>query len=162
MDGWMDGLMAGRDTGAQQLNGPRGNPPPPKKSSAARILVLLLYPRRAPGASVDAPRISGVPSTRCNRTPTRPRAHTQARQARNRRSRAGATKVLPTCSASTTIHKAARSTSINDSGSWGREFSCLGRLLQLHRARPRRPLSLILTTDALTASCFCNLLRCFC
>lgn len=53
-----------------------------------------------------APEISGVPSTRCNHRPTRPRAHTQARQAHNFRSQAGATNVQPTYSASTTTHKA--------------------------------------------------------
>lgn len=98
-----------------------------KKSSAARILVLLLYPRRAEGMSVDAPPSLEYPVQGATTHRGHARAHTHIIS--------GPGRVRPTCNQRTAPVQrhtrpifvgrsivAARSTSINDSGSWGREF----------------------------------------
>lgn len=149
MDGWMAGWEG--NTGL--------NKRPPEKSSAARILALLLYPRRPETADVDAPlsleyRVQGA-TTHKKLTKYNTSAHTRT-HALNLTSCRGATNVQPTYRPSTTTHKALSllldRLSLQDprqQTTVGRaENFCLGRL-HLHRARPRRPLSLNLTTHGL-------------
>lgn len=153
MDGWMDGWM-GRE-GNTGLN-----KRPPEKSSAARILVTFTISTPARDCGRGRPPLPGVPSTRCNH----PQKAYQVQHKRAHSHIRTQSHVLPGCDQRATNVQAqyndtqgpfivarsivaARSTSTNDTVGRAENF-CLGRL-HLHRARPRRPLSLNLTTHGL-------------
>lgn len=139
IDGWVEG-----NTRAQQTA-----PEESKKSSAAATLVLLLYPRRPRNCKDGRPTLWSTEYKVQPHTKSQTSAHTST-HAHNLTSCRGATKVQPTYSPSTTTHKALSllldRLTLQDprqQTTVGRaEIFCLGRL-HLHRARPRRPLSLI-------------------
>lgn len=129
---------------------------PEKKKAPQPESWFAHYSHAGPrGANMDAPP-SGVPSTRCNHTHQDNRRPHKRTHAHNLTCCRGATNVQPTYRPSTTTHKALSllldRLSLQDprqQTTVGRaENFCLGRL-HLHRARPRRPLSLNLTTHGL-------------
>lgn len=149
MDGWMNGWEG---------KGTQGSTNGPPKKAPQPAWFHLLYPRRPRDCEDGRPPLPGVPSTRCNHPQNTIQAHTLARTHTHTISQScrGATNVQPTYRASTTTHKALSllldRLSLQDprqQTTVGRaENFCLGRL-HLHRARPRRPLSLNLTTHGL-------------
>lgn len=149
IDGWMDGK--GREHRAQQTA--------PRKKLRSPNPGSIYYTHAGGTTNMDAPlsleyRVQGatthksLPCTRQARTLAH--THTISQSCR------GATNVQPTYRPSTTTHKAHSllldRLSLQDprqQTTVGRaENFCLGRL-HLHRARPRRPLSLNLTTHGL-------------
>lgn len=146
--------MGGREHRAQQTA------PREKKKAPQLESWFVHYTHAGQRAPIGTPPLSGVPSTRCNHTHSLThKAHTRPHKrthAHNLTSCRGATNVQPTYRPSTTTHKAILCLldrlSLQDprqQTTVGRaENFCLGRL-HLHRARPRRPLSLNLTTHGL-------------